>query len=380
MQVDSVEDIYYLITLLSSTVIIILGLLLHEISLPAVVTHNKLRGARTCLSLSYLILGGIGMLSLGCTDHGADIYLLPITAFTAAFQALLFTSTLLVFIQPLYVNRRWIVRQVSLILGAGLLLLLGCIFRTSFPLPLLYVLTVLAYLVQQVHYVRLFSRKYADCLAQMEHYYDEEQQARLRWIKISFYSALSIGLLSICSSLCGMYVFIVFTVLYTVYYTYFVVRFYNYRYWAGIVVPAVTATASSSDTDTVLSLHHSAGREVGNPDEDRIFAQRLKEWVDRKGYVQKDLSVDEIAELLGTNRNYLRYYFRTYIQTDFRTWRSELRIREAKRILKAHPDYSLNTVAEMTGFNHRANFFNQFQKITGISPAYYRDREEGTDS
>ena len=63
-----------------------------------------------------------------------------------------------------------------------------------------------------------------------------------------------------------------------------------------------------------------------------------------------------------------------YMNTNFRSWRSELRIREAERLIREHPEYSLSQIGEMTGFNHRGNFYNHFQKITGCSAADYREK------
>ena len=377
MQLHTVVDAYSLLTLLSSTVIIILGILLKQITLPTEATQSKIRGARNYLSLSYLILGVLSFLSISVGEARAEdrLLLLLITAFIAAFQALLFTSTLLVFIQPQQVKSRWIYRQIGYILVAGTVLTAGWGGGNDQTVPWIYVLTLVLYAVQQVYYVRRFRHAFQQCILQMEEYYGEEQQARMHWVKFSFYSALCIGLLSIVSSLSGIWVFTCFIVAYTAYYTYVVVRFYNYRYWGAVLQPVVSAPDSNTPID--FEIHPaSPDLDASHLEEDEAFGARLKEWVAQKGYLQKDLSVDEIAEILGTNRNYLRYYFRTYIQSDFRTWRSELRIREAQHLLKSHPEYTLNQVADMTGFNHRANFFSQFQKITGVTPTFYRDQDK----
>lgn len=82
--------------------------------------------------------------------------------------------------------------------------------------------------------------------------------------------------------------------------------------------------------------------------------------------------MDEIAGLLGTDRYFLRHYFRSRLQTDFRTWRSALRIREAQEIIRRNPRLPTNLVCEMAGFNHRANFHQQFLKITGLTPSEFR--------
>jgi AraC-like DNA-binding protein len=58
---------------------------------------------------------------------------------------------------------------------------------------------------------------------------------------------------------------------------------------------------------------------------------------------------------------------------DFKTWRTELRIEEAKRLLLKDRNISTNLVGEMAGFSDRSNFHRQFVKIVGCSPRQYRD-------
>jgi len=100
----------------------------------------------------------------------------------------------------------------------------------------------------------------------------------------------------------------------------------------------------------------------------------LARWVADRKFTETDISVEEIAQSLGVSRSFLQYYFRTYMQTDFRIWRSGLRIEEAQSILRDNPGISLENVRELVGFNHRANFHQQFQKITGLTPTEYREQ------
>lgn len=368
-----ITDIHYMLTFASSAVILTLGLLLKAILLPDTAPWHKLRIARKYLSLSYLILAGFGLFSVFVGDEANDPMLLTVsTLFIGAFQALLFTATILVFIQPNFVQKRWVWGQFIAVCSGGTMLFsaLFCLSRQSFHI-LLYVISAL-YLLQQIYYIRLFRKQYRACIRQLEDYYDEDEDLRLRWVKFSFYSALSIGLMALVAPFCGLWPYDGFVILYTVYYSYMVARFYNYQIQAGFIIPAVTVKKTPeaieeecADVDT---------DPAGFPKKDQLFRERLEEWVTAKCYLQNDLGVDEIAGQLGVNRNYLRYYFRTYVHEDFRTWRSELRILEAKDLLIKYPDMSLEKVGEKVGFNHRANFFQQFQKVTGMTPTVYRIR------
>ena len=375
MEIHSIHQAYYLLTLLSAGIILTLSYLLMAIRLPKTLPYLKLRKARIYFSLSYFILGSVGFCTAFFPESAtAPLPLLLITSIVAAFQALLFTSTFVVFVQPGALRRRWLLIQVAAI-GAGAGLVLGLYTFPSVSETLVYAAVFTLYFVQQVYYTVFFLQQHRSCVRQMEQYYDEEQQARLRWLKYSFFSALTIGLLSVFSSCSGLTVYLVFTLLYTGFYTYMFVLFYNHHLITKVVYPAVASVTARPVSEPVETALPSVQTEA-EVSKDEQFKHRLEEWIARKGFLQKDLSVDDIAALLQIDRNYLRYYFRTYIHKEFRTWRADLRVAEAKRILCEHPDYSLTQVAEMVGFNHRSNLFHQFSKSTGMTLTAWRDQQQ----
>ena len=136
------------------------------------------------------------------------------------------------------------------------------------------------------------------------------------------------------------------------------------------VLPAVTRETALAEKEK------QRGRETRNrqymTEREQKFKIALEEWIKEKKFSEKDIGVEEIARSLGTDSSFLRYYFRTYMVNDFRTWRSELRIREAQQILDSNPQIALSRVCETVGFNDKGNFHRQFQKITGTTPANYR--------
>ena len=72
---------------------------------------------------------------------------------------------------------------------------------------------------------------------------------------------------------------------------------------------------------------------------------------------------------------YKHLYFATKLGVDFRTWRTNLRIEEAKNLLLENKDASINIIAEACGFSDKSNFHRQFVKIVGCSPKEWRDRD-----
>ena len=99
----------------------------------------------------------------------------------------------------------------------------------------------------------------------------------------------------------------------------------------------------------------------------------LEQWVHQKHYREYDKSREEIARELNTTKEILHHYFISRKGVDFKTWRTELRIEEAKRLLLQDRNASTNIIAEASGFSDRSNFHRQFVKIVGCSPKCWRD-------
>ncbi len=91
-------------------------------------------------------------------------------------------------------------------------------------------------------------------------------------------------------------------------------------------------------------------------------------------FLRLDLTVEDLSELVGTNRRYLSQVINEIHETNFNNFINTYRIKEARRLLldpeKAH--FSLEGIASSAGFNSRISFNNAFKKITGLTPAYFQ--------
>lgn len=101
----------------------------------------------------------------------------------------------------------------------------------------------------------------------------------------------------------------------------------------------------------------------------------LDEWVRQKRYREYDKSREEIADEIGTTKELLNLFFAREVGKDFRAWRTELRIEDAKALLLSDRKISTNMIGEMVGFSDRSNFHRQFTKLVGCSPKHWRDTD-----
>ena len=129
---------------------------------------------------------------------------------------------------------------------------------------------------------------------------------------------------------------------------------------------ALTAQLKSEDKKLVVSASINAA-------EFRKIEHSIEKWIKQKKFSEYDKSRDEVAKELNTTKEYLHLYFTTQKGVDFKTWRTQLRIEEAKRLLLENKELSTNMIGEISGFSDRSNFHRQFVRFVGCSPKQWRD-------
>ncbi|NWQ44149.1 DNA-binding response regulator, partial [Bacillus sp. EB106-08-02-XG196] len=88
------------------------------------------------------------------------------------------------------------------------------------------------------------------------------------------------------------------------------------------------------------------------------------------------ISLSEIANEVHANPTYLSRKFHEEVGVAFSEYLIRYRIHEAKRILIAHPNWTISDVAENSGFSSQNYFSTLFRKIEGISPTEFREKEK----
>lgn len=113
------------------------------------------------------------------------------------------------------------------------------------------------------------------------------------------------------------------------------------------------------------------------PDLDKTEVKRLERalriWVEEKRYREYSNSRDDVAGQLNTSREFLNAYITKVLKSDFNSWRTSLRIEDAKKVLLEQRDLPIHLVGEMVGFSDRSNFHRQFTKLVGCTPKQWRE-------
>lgn len=358
--------LYSLVMLTMSFAIIVMAFILAGIHVPEYHYLDSFRRAKRYLAISYFIMGVINLVTFFYHNNALDHSFLSVkTVILASYQALLFTSSILVLMHPYFVSRKFVISNLGLATLLGIILFFAFFKSRNLFFPVLLYIAFAAYLMQLAYFTYLFRKTYKICLRKLEAYYDEDSEYRLRWVRYSFYSALVIGAIALLSLFVNMYFYSLCGVIYIVFYAYMVRRFYNYQIDSKHIISGAIKNIESDDDSN-------SHKEAFSEEKCAIFEKSLTEWVEEKKYADKDASVQEIANQLGVNYNFLRHYFSTYVGTDFRSWRLGLRIQEAKSIMENHPEIPTNQICEMVGYGDRSNFHKQFLKDFGMTPAEFK--------
>ena len=348
---------------------------------------EKLRKARNIIVPSYFVLA---LLSVLCCFTGYDSRIEPVsTLFVASYQALLFTMSMMVFIRPAEVRWKTVGKQAGGITVVGVILF-GAMMFTDYFSGLFYV-SLAAYIVQLFFYTWKFMQAYRKTVQEVEDYYDDEEESRLTWVKTGFYSALVIGIMAIVIMFRpGLYM--LFVPLYVTFYGFMVMWFINYYHKMKFAFPVIAVPQDSADATNCIctvttivpetffeetgnaTIASDAGEEATVFEMKRLLKERLQRYIDEKEYCQKDVPSSIVIDSFGINQSFFRQYMKDHYRMDFRPWRKELRLHEAARLFTEHPEYSIDKICEMVGYNDSGNFNRDFKKMTGMTPRCYSNK------
>ena len=329
---------------------------------------NRMRwlmvGAYTALSVSNI------MSALQPHEVETDI-LKAAVLIVGMVQALLFTAMCITFINPQKVSIRWGLYN-CLAIGCAAALIVAGHSVGEWEFAAAVNISTALYIAELVVFSWKFFHTYTESKQCLESNYDEDLSSRLRWIKWCFISALGVGVMALLIVVfpIGDVEMCYFTVFYTLYYVYMGVHIVNYRITANFILKVMTDEEKS---DTQHSEPAAAPEPAPHAIHEKTEAMKraLDKWVAHRRYVLNDQTIDDIAADLGFDRFFFAWYFTNELHTTFRTWRTELRIKEAQRLL-SEEDAAVASLHLKVGISDKSNFYKHFKAHTGMTPTEYK--------
>ena len=243
--------------------------------------------------------------------------------------------------------------------------------------------SIVLYVTNCIIHIVLFHRTYLRSVQKLEQYYDEEENNKMKWIRFCYIMMMLTQMFVLVYMLLPRGFMKIYTLWYVLFMGYFSANFISFLGSNKLLLDAF-AYKTLSGQEIMERIERRKRMKRGAKDSQPLDSQvteqelnriehALDKWVKEKRYREYDKTREQIAKELNTSKELLHLFFVTRMSLDFKTWRTRLRIEEAKQLLIENPEMSINIVAELSGFSDRSNFHRQFTKIVGCSPKQWRE-------
>lgn len=97
---------------------------------------------------------------------------------------------------------------------------------------------------------------------------------------------------------------------------------------------------------------------------------KVREYLDKNYF--KDITLDEMAEMVNINPTYLSMLFKEQVGTTYIKYLSNVRIEKAKKLL--NEGHKVKDVSEMVGYHNSRHFSELFKKTIGLTPDQFKGK------
>ena len=362
---------------------LILGLLLLLIKVPGTAYYKKIANTKNTIAVCYLICSVLFFATLrysGISDY--DVFSSLMMFVITATASVVLSYSLITLLEPGEFDHDKFYLNVGAVAVMSFILAKSFWWEDGFGKVAVMIISILLFIIQCLGHIVKFRKTYLKSAKQLEMYYDEEEDTKIRWIKFCYIIMMLTQTFILVYMLLPRGMMKVYTLFYSLFMLYFSANFISFLGSHKLLLDAF-AHKTLSGKELIDMIHERKdmkGKKAlkkkspgFNDAEFKRIEKSLEIWVKEKRYREYDKSREDIAKELRTSKESLHMYFTTVKKIDFRTWRTELRIGEAKKLLLEDKTTSINIIGEMAGFSDRANFYRQFVKIVGCSPKEWRE-------
>ena len=233
-------------------------------------------------------------------------------------------------------------------------------------------ISVLIFISMLIYYYILQYKDYIRMKRMLDNFYDYDKAQLVRWLSI-----YSLGMMLLIALILPVVIFSS-PVVYGIYgIVIFVFVFFNVFNFICFGVSADAQQVQLAEQNANESQTDSGSSSVVLSDTDyQQVAKAVEEWIAKGGHLHCGITMQTAANEMRKPRYQLSAWLKTTPYELFNPWLTHLRIEEAKKLLKAHPDWSNDIIAENCGFTTRNYFQTVFKKSTGMTPAEYQTKEK----
>jgi AraC-like DNA-binding protein len=211
-----------------------------------------------------------------------------------------------------------------------------------------------------------------------ENQFSAQQRTNLNWLTSTIVFVTLVMLAAMFIGLVGLtpwarYFYLFFTVLVIALFI-----FINRVLFKAMRSPEIFAWMQQKGASEAATRSKYAGSPLGEEQSRIIVDALLRHMLQRKPFLEPDLTLDQLAAQLDLRPRTLSQVINERLNQNFFDFINRYRIDEAKNLL-SHPVDKKITVLEVlyeVGFNSKSSFNTLFKKYTGLTPSEFKRRNE----
>ena len=111
-----------------------------------------------------------------------------------------------------------------------------------------------------------------------------------------------------------------------------------------------------------------------------LFTEMQSKIISEALFKSPDFNRDGIAAATGLSRAKVSQLIGQFASLSPNEYINKLRVEYSVKLIKGHPDWTIDAIAESCGYVRRATYYSHFNKFFEISPAQYRKEKSKTES
>lgn len=371
--IELLEHYFYVLIQCVGAIYFGLGIVLLFGKVPLAAEYLPYRKAKRCLATAYFIMG-LNLVVYLVISSSADWKALNPYIKCADFiffylEAIFFFSTFFYLLDEKYMSWRNFRKDWAVFLASVALMITSTVgvfgkvgaWVSWFPFFMFF--------VQYVMFLKRFYILYNEKRRKLDNYFAEDMQQFMSWIKKSIILIILTSVLSFTTLLGG----VIYNYLFQVYVIsanfYIAISFINYAAMYGKLNSAEVTDRERMETDTEEQ------KSSKTDNYEQLFGEQVKRWLSEKRFLAPQLTIDDLAAEMGTNKLYMSRYINRKHGDNFSTWITKLRLEEAKSYMRENPNVKQEEVAIHSGFSSSSYFSRVFSRFESMTPAAWRKEQ-----
>jgi AraC-like DNA-binding protein len=230
----------------------------------------------------------------------------------------------------------------------------------------------IAFLIQCIYYIvanHLLINKYADRAAQ---FYSDVRDAKTSYAKMLNLSILVSGMVALILVVIGRFFLMSADVLIFLGWSTLTVAFYLIGSLGArqkVINPDLEQPIADEHVQMLIPV-----KKNQDFDQDVIINRLTLEFIEKKIYLKSDLTIQDVAKIIGSNRTYISVAINQKFNQNFCAFVNGFRIKELERLVIENPDYVSVHYVMNCGFGSLNSMKRSVMAITGLSLSDFKSK------